>query len=405
MAEHGCPRRPLWIAALLVLPVCLPFSSASGRRTSLEVFAGPQEEVRCPQCGVPGKPGQKFCGECGQKINTEDPSKCRGCGTQNSPGQKFCAGCGAKLVPPVPAEGAPKRFTHPVHGFSFELPAGWTMREEGFQLGINGTLLELGRAPQIQGLVACDTSDLKPEAYAQNCVKSIERASDATEILHESRRKAGGVRIDFRATKGRAAKRYALIVSSHASKIYFLILLASDAGWKDEEGRSEAVLESFSFGTEGPAVTPAVKPGEVRPPAKTASPWDGCKAGSWVKYRVRSESGGAAREMDVTYVLVDPGDGTYYVMRADMVLDGREYKGRESRVELANEPPSETASGDEAVQVPKGEYRCAKSESRSGETRTTFWKHPEVPFRIVQRIDETPAGKSTSVLLDYSVVK
>lgn len=53
------------------------------------------EELKCPHCGVPASKGQKFCGDCGQKLK----NVCLGCDTANPPLYKFCGQCGKDLVP------------------------------------------------------------------------------------------------------------------------------------------------------------------------------------------------------------------------------------------------------------------------------------------------------------------
>ncbi len=49
--------------------------------------------VPCPSCQSPVPAGQKFCGECGAKME----KKCSSCGTVWEATQKFCGECGAKL--------------------------------------------------------------------------------------------------------------------------------------------------------------------------------------------------------------------------------------------------------------------------------------------------------------------
>src|SRR5262249_26258142 len=55
--------------------------------------------------------GQKFCGECGARLDARCPS----CDTANPPGQKFCGECGARLaglaVPTQPAAPSPESYT------------------------------------------------------------------------------------------------------------------------------------------------------------------------------------------------------------------------------------------------------------------------------------------------------
>lgn len=53
-----------------------------------------QTGIVCPQCGNNVPSGMKFCGECGQAIGNK---QCPECGTENSSSMKFCGICGKKL--------------------------------------------------------------------------------------------------------------------------------------------------------------------------------------------------------------------------------------------------------------------------------------------------------------------
>lgn len=51
------------------------------------------EELVCPACGHPVKPGAKFCENCGAKLAVACPQ----CGEPLQPGAKFCSNCGAQV--------------------------------------------------------------------------------------------------------------------------------------------------------------------------------------------------------------------------------------------------------------------------------------------------------------------
>src|SRR3954464_8228890 len=53
--------------------------------------------MQCPQCQAENPTGQKFCGECGARLE----ARCSTCGTENPPGQKFCGECGERLAGPA----------------------------------------------------------------------------------------------------------------------------------------------------------------------------------------------------------------------------------------------------------------------------------------------------------------
>src|SRR5437870_654508 len=64
--------------------------------------------MKCTNCRHENPPGQKFCGECGGRVEAVCPS----CQASNPPGQKFCGECGAALAgKPASVEVAPARPT------------------------------------------------------------------------------------------------------------------------------------------------------------------------------------------------------------------------------------------------------------------------------------------------------
>ena len=62
--------------------------------------------MQCPQCQHDNPAGNKFCGECGARLELICPA----CRTPNAPGNKFCGECGGRLAPTAtaaPAVSAP----------------------------------------------------------------------------------------------------------------------------------------------------------------------------------------------------------------------------------------------------------------------------------------------------------
>src|SRR3954469_19221861 len=69
--------------------------------------------MQCPQCQHENPAGQKFCGECGARLE----ARCSICGSVNPQDQKFCGECGERLAgtaaptreaPPPPASYTPQ---------------------------------------------------------------------------------------------------------------------------------------------------------------------------------------------------------------------------------------------------------------------------------------------------------
>ena len=63
--------------------------------------------MTCPRCQSDTTPGQKFCGQCGERLIR----LCPACGVAVLPRQKFCGDCGAALTPPAATAAAPEAYT------------------------------------------------------------------------------------------------------------------------------------------------------------------------------------------------------------------------------------------------------------------------------------------------------
>jgi hypothetical protein len=64
-------------------------------------------QQRCPNCGSPVVPGQRFCGGCGAQMSLSCPQ----CRITVSPGTRFCPNCGATLggMAPQQPRGVPQQ--------------------------------------------------------------------------------------------------------------------------------------------------------------------------------------------------------------------------------------------------------------------------------------------------------
>jgi hypothetical protein len=87
-----------------------------------------QQTVRCPNCGSPNAPGQKFCGFCGGPINISCPN----CGAPLDSNDKFCGNCGAQM----PAQASPQTppqspYTQQQRGAQWNQQQGWGQQQPG----------------------------------------------------------------------------------------------------------------------------------------------------------------------------------------------------------------------------------------------------------------------------------
>lgn len=58
--------------------------------------------MKCPNCGAENLENQKFCGDCGRRLDVPLQArlglvKCPSCGFDNPEGKRFCADCGSMI--------------------------------------------------------------------------------------------------------------------------------------------------------------------------------------------------------------------------------------------------------------------------------------------------------------------
>ena len=75
-----------------------PFSMPSFRMPDFHFWQGPSASapVICPKCQTPNEPGDKFCMQCGNSLESEQKEvvHCTNCGAELKPGASFCTKCG-----------------------------------------------------------------------------------------------------------------------------------------------------------------------------------------------------------------------------------------------------------------------------------------------------------------------
>jgi hypothetical protein len=86
-----------------------------------------QQIIRCPNCGTPNTPGQRFCGACGANL----PAGCPNCGAENDPGAKFCGNCGAQLLGDV-QQGGWEQQSPGMQQEAWGAPAGMQQQQSGW---------------------------------------------------------------------------------------------------------------------------------------------------------------------------------------------------------------------------------------------------------------------------------
>ncbi len=65
-----------------------------GRRSAPAPSKHGRNDARCPSCGAPARPGDRYCGRCGTELG----HACPACGAAVKPGDLFCVRCGSTLA-------------------------------------------------------------------------------------------------------------------------------------------------------------------------------------------------------------------------------------------------------------------------------------------------------------------
>ncbi|MBI2901567.1 MAG: protein kinase [Planctomycetes bacterium] len=131
-------------------------------------------------------------------------------------------------------------------------------------------------------------------------------------------------------------------------------------------------------------------------------PWAGCAIGSWARYRMVLDAKGTARTLDVVVHLGRNDERTFTM--STTFTDGP----RQGQISLFPDVPRRGApeladpeSGEEAVRVPKGDFRCRWARPSVPGGSVQVWWSDEVPFRVVKRIYRTPNRTATVELVDF----
>jgi hypothetical protein len=56
--------------------------------------------IGCPYCGTMNRKGSRYCGKCGERLDTIPSTHCPSCNAPNLSGNEGCAFCGASLTVP-----------------------------------------------------------------------------------------------------------------------------------------------------------------------------------------------------------------------------------------------------------------------------------------------------------------
>ena len=112
--------------------------------------------MKCPKCQHENTDTQKFCGECGVKLE----KTCSGCGTKNPPQYKFCGECGHNLTTPFEPSQRELSFDEKISKIQRYLPTGLTEKILSQRGKIEGERKQVT-------VMFCDLEGFTPIVYQQ----------------------------------------------------------------------------------------------------------------------------------------------------------------------------------------------------------------------------------------------
>ena len=125
--------------------------------------------MKCPICQQENPEAQKFCGECGAKLE----KTCSGCGTKNPPQYKFCGECGHNLTSPFEPSQRELSFDEKISKIQRYLPTGLTEKILSQRGKIEGERKQVtvmfcdmeGFTPMVEKLGPDDAYDIMDQVY------------------------------------------------------------------------------------------------------------------------------------------------------------------------------------------------------------------------------------------------
>ena len=125
--------------------------------------------MKCPKCQTENPDTQKFCGECGAKLE----KVCPNCGESNPPGFKFCGECGHNLTIPTEPTSKDLSFDEKIDKIQRYLPKGLTEKILGQRDKIEGERKQVtvmfcdmeGFTPLVEGLGPEEAYSIMDQVY------------------------------------------------------------------------------------------------------------------------------------------------------------------------------------------------------------------------------------------------
>lgn len=300
---------------------------------------------------------------------------------------------------PAAAEFNDGVFTSAEHGVRFKLPKEYTVDTGNTEDG--RVALFQGASGETKGVLRHVKEGLGAAKHAK--WRGAEWEKKGAVVTWVSEEKLAGkegdwLKVVLELEAGEEELKSAHMFVSKGKDDYELGVMVKAADWEKAEKEIDGILASLEFGEF--KEEPASGGGEVLLP----NPWEGCGKGSWVKYRMVTESADSKTEVVTTTTLVDF-DAETYTIKTDMVMGQVEMPGPEEKVSRrqkgSGNVSGKTEEGDEKLKVAKGEFSCHWTKTTMDSGWSKAWSSPEVPGMTVKVTTESTGLKTEMELLDF----
>ncbi|MEK7467327.1 MAG: hypothetical protein AAB074_07935 [Planctomycetota bacterium] len=308
-------------------------------------------------------------------------------------------------------------------GIAVRGAAGWKYRTEDFRIHDPNEIVEWETGDEEVLVCLSEIANdgaLDAKTWADLTVKALGN-SFKNQKLVEAVSPAGTERRDFTAESEGRPVRFAYLFFTRHDKSYYLQVMAMGETWDKSKDLVEGMFASLALGDVAAQVEemksqPAAGAGTTDGKgngAETAeggkevllpNPWEGCGKGSWSKYNLVSEASGTKTEMEMTTTLVDF-DAETYTVKTDMVMGGNAIPGQEQKVnrrqKVAGDEATKPEEGDEKITVPKGEFSCHWTRTKSAQGWSQAWTCSDVPGQTVKAVSEYGGSRSVMELVEF----
>jgi hypothetical protein len=305
-------------------------------------------------------------------------------------------------------------------------PAGWTLKTEEFQLGLEDTLVEFQSGETLLGALALsDKGGIDPKTYADAIADQLKEAGEEFKDLGSSKTAKGWVRRDVSFKQGENTVHVVVVsLLDEAKRTGLFLLIVHEGSWEASKAAVDSLLGSLTFfQKKAPAKDPkdsAAGAGGGGGGGK--NPWAAYGEGTWVETEIESTVMGNTSKTVMKRTLVKKDDKELTLKIESKMVSPTEMNMPASEMKEPVEFPAggtaggagapsgakELGQGEEEVEVAGKKLKCkwVELEMTSGDTKTVVksWTCDEVPGGMVKSTTKSTGGPTGDVVSNLKVI-